>query len=136
MSGNHHGNTFGDTGPDEISYRRPPEVVNESFSGNPGLLASPLPGLVEGEDARSVVVEDIGAVRLLSAVFLPLLVKDSLEHLGEGNDPSVFVFGRPTIQPDRASLYIYPVPREGENLTMDTPAGVIGPRDRGTEAFR
>jgi len=136
VAGNHHRDPFRDSGPDQGSDCSSTEVVNESFSGNPCCFASPLPGLVKGEDSFPLVVEDERACWKAFKVVFPLLLKNDLQDYRQGDHSAVFVLCGPSIEPHRSRFEVYPVPSEGENLTMETPPRVVGPGDRGAKVFR
>jgi len=76
MPCNHHGNAFWGPGSDEVPHRRSPKVVRDSLSIDSGFFASPLPGLVKGQDTFPVIVEDPGIGGIASKVLLPERFKD------------------------------------------------------------
>ena len=121
MPGDCHCDPFRDSRTDQISDCGAAEVVNESFSGNPGLFASPLPRLVERQGTFTLVVEDPGAGREVFSVFLPLLLKYRLQDYGQGDDSPVFILGCPAVEMNRTGLSVYAVPREGEYFALHAP---------------
>src|SRR5437762_6191038 len=59
VAGDHHGNAFGNTGPDHVPDGRPPEIMEE-HPGHAGLPAGGLPGGQEAQDLPAAAVEDPG----------------------------------------------------------------------------
>jgi hypothetical protein len=78
MPCNRHSNPFRDFRSNQVSDRGAAKVVNESFSRNPALFASPLPNLVKGQDPLSPVGKYERTLRKEGEVVMPLLVKDCL----------------------------------------------------------
>jgi hypothetical protein len=91
-----HCDPFRDSGPYHVSDRGSPKVVGNLIR-YAGVLASPMPRLVEGKNPLSLVVEHPRALGIVREMFLSLGLYWFLQHTRKVKKAAVFILGGPRL---------------------------------------